>query len=71
MFILLRSFYIACLNNDMFWPFHRPLSGRSLSLIRYLYSIQCYAFVVEILRTSIKFPFKMITIVVELKVIMI
>jgi len=30
MFILLGSFYINCLNNDMFQRFHRPSSGCSI-----------------------------------------
>ena len=38
MSILLRSFYIDCLNNDMFRPFHRSSSG--CSVISYKVTIQ-------------------------------
>ena len=42
-YILLRSFYIACLNN-MFRPFHRPSSGCSIISYKVTiqYSILCF-----------------------------
>jgi len=59
-----RFFYIACLNNYMY----RPSSGCTLSY----YKANCttydvFVFGKEILCTSIKFAFKIITVGVELK----
>jgi len=61
-----KEFYIACLN-DTFRPFHRPSSGCPYLLSHY---IQRYVLAVNQLScTSVIFPSKVITIVIELKVI--
>ena len=73
-FVFLGVVYIACLNN-MFWPLCSPLSGCILSYNKGNYKIYSYSvfdFVNEISwGTSIKFPFKMITAVGNLKIIIV
>jgi len=63
MFVLLCGFYIACLNSYMFRLLYRPSSGWTLSY----YKAHCkicngFVFVHQISCTSVKFPFKMITL---------
>ena len=63
-----RCFHIACLNNYMFWPPYWPSSGCTLSYYKAnctTYSV--FVFVNEIVFTSIKFAFKIITVAVVLK----
>ena len=56
MFILLRGFYIASLNNYMFRPLYRPSSGLTLSYYNGHYKIyNVFVFVNEISCASIKF----------------
>jgi len=58
----------VCLNNYMFWPLYRPSSGCTLSCYKANYTIyNVFVFVDEISCTSIKFTFKIITVVVKLK----
>jgi hypothetical protein len=66
-FIARRLFYIACLN-DMFRPLYRPSSGCTFSYFKANYKIyNVFVFVNQILCTSTKFAFKIITVAVELK----
>jgi hypothetical protein len=60
-------FYIAC-NNNTFRPLYQPSSGCTLSYSKANYTVySVFVFVNEILCTSIKFAFKIITVAVELK----
>ena len=63
-----RCFYIASLNDDMFWPLYRPSSGCTFSYFKANYTIYIFLFVFvnEILCTSIKLVFKITTVTVEL-----
>ena len=66
MFILLRTFYIACFNNDYFGLRMDHHKFGHILVMRQPYSVQCtmykgYVFN-EISCTSIKFPFKMFAI---------
>jgi len=61
-YIANRCFYIACLNNYMLRPLHRPSSGCTLSYYKTNYTIyNVFVFVDEISFTSIKFAFKIIS----------
>jgi hypothetical protein len=67
-YIAKRCFYITCLNNYMFRPLYRPLSGCTLSYYKANYTIyNGFVFVNMISFTSIKFAFKIVTIAAELK----
>jgi hypothetical protein len=54
-----RFFYIACLNNDMFWPLYRPSSGCTIYYYRANYTIySVFVFVNKISCMSIEFALK-------------
>ena len=62
-----RFFYVGCFN-DMFWPPYRPSSACTLSYHKAnntVYNVS--VFVNNILFTSLKFAFKLITVAVEWK----
>jgi hypothetical protein len=66
------SFYIVCLNNDIFRPLYLPSSGCTLSYYKAkytIYNVLCnvFVFVNDISCTSIKFAFKIIRVAAELK----
>jgi len=65
MFIMLRSFYIACLNNNFFFLSVCHHQVDQLSLILQPYNIQCYAFAVQDIVYFYKISMYMTTIVVE------
>jgi len=62
-----RCFYIACRNNYKFRPLYRPSFGCTLSYYKNYTIHNVFVFAHEILCTSVKFTFKIITVTVKIK----